>query len=90
MTTPLTFDQQAQHVREYKAWGLKQVTIGTIVRLSPGRLKHDRPCDCRRRRTTFPSPKGGGPIEAWGRSTTTTWRTLFPSPKGGGPIEAWS
>ena len=32
------FDQQAQHVREYKAWGLKQVTIGTIVGLSPGRV----------------------------------------------------
>ena len=28
------FDQQAQDVREYKAWGLKQVTIGAIVGLS--------------------------------------------------------
>ena len=32
------FDQQAQHVHEYKTWGLKQVTIGTIVGLSPGRV----------------------------------------------------
>ena len=32
------FDQQAQDVREYKAWGLKQVTIAALVRLSPGRV----------------------------------------------------
>ena len=32
------FDRQAQDVREYKAWGLKQVTIAAIVRLSPGRV----------------------------------------------------
>ena len=32
------FDQQAQDVREYKAWGLKQVTIGAVVGLSPSRI----------------------------------------------------
>ena len=32
------FDQQAQDVREYKAWGLKQVTIGAVVGLSQGRV----------------------------------------------------
>ena len=32
------FDQQAQHVHELKAWGLKQVTIAAIVGLSPGRV----------------------------------------------------
>ena len=32
------FDQQAQHVREYKAWGLKQVTIGAVVGLSQARV----------------------------------------------------
>ena len=32
------FDRQAQDVRELKAWGLKQSTIGAIVRLSQGRV----------------------------------------------------
>ena len=32
------FDHQAQDVRQLKAWGLKQVTIGAIVGLSPGRV----------------------------------------------------
>ena len=32
------FDRQAQDVREYKAWGLKQVTIAEVVGLSPGRV----------------------------------------------------
>ena len=32
------FDQQAQHVREYKAWGLKQVTIGAVVGLSQSQV----------------------------------------------------
>ena len=32
------FDQQAQDVRELKAWGLKQVTIGAVVGLSPSRV----------------------------------------------------
>ena len=32
------FDQQAQHVREYKAWGLTQSTIGAVVGLSQGRV----------------------------------------------------
>ena len=32
------FDQQAQHVHELKAWGLKQVTIAAIVGLSPSRV----------------------------------------------------
>ena len=32
------FDQQAQHVHEYKAWGLKQVTIGAVVGLSQARV----------------------------------------------------
>ena len=37
----------------------------------------------------FPSPKGGGPIEA-GLTANTQYfvRVAFPSPKGGGPIEA--
>ena len=30
--------QQAQHVHELKAWGLKQVTIAAIVGLSPSRV----------------------------------------------------
>ena len=32
------FDRQAQDVRELKAWGLKQVTIGAVVGLSQGRV----------------------------------------------------
>ena len=32
------FNKQAQNVRELKAWGLKQVTIGAVVNLSPGRV----------------------------------------------------
>ena len=32
------FDQQAQNVRELKAWGLKQVTIGAVAGLSQGRV----------------------------------------------------
>ena len=32
------FDQQAQHVHELKAWGLKQVTIAAVVGLSPSRV----------------------------------------------------
>ena len=32
------FDRQTQDVRELKAWGLKQVTIAAVVRLSPGRV----------------------------------------------------
>ena len=32
------FDQQAQDVRDLKAWGLKQVSIGAIVGLSQGRV----------------------------------------------------
>ena len=32
------FDRQAQDVRELKAWGLKQSTIGAVVRLSQGRV----------------------------------------------------
>ena len=32
------FDRQAQDVREYKAWGLKQVTIGAVVGLSQARV----------------------------------------------------
>ena len=32
------FDQQAQDVRKLKAWGLKQVTIGAVVSLSPSRV----------------------------------------------------
>ena len=32
------FDQQAQDVREYKAWGLKQVTIAALVRLSQSQV----------------------------------------------------
>ena len=32
------FDRQAQDVRQLKAWGLKQVTIGAVVGLSPGRV----------------------------------------------------
>ena len=32
------FDHQAQDVHQLKAWGLKQVTIGAVVRLSPGRV----------------------------------------------------
>ena len=32
------FDQQVQDVRKLKAWGLKQVTIGAVVGLSPGRV----------------------------------------------------
>ena len=32
------FEQQAQNVRELKAWGLKQVTIGAVVRLSQERV----------------------------------------------------
>ena len=32
------FDQQAQDVRNLKAWGLKQVTIAAVVGLSPGRV----------------------------------------------------
>ena len=32
------FNQQAQDVRDLKAWGLKQVTIGAIVGLSQGRV----------------------------------------------------
>ena len=30
--------QQAQHVHELKAWGLKQVTIAAVVGLSPSRV----------------------------------------------------
>ena len=37
----------------------------------------------------FPSPKGGGPIEAWDRLAEAVANYVdFPSPKGGGPIEA--
>ena len=32
------FDQQAQHVHELKAWGLKQVTIAAVLGLSPSRV----------------------------------------------------
>ena len=32
------FDHQSAEVRRLKAWGLKQVTIGSIVGLSPGRV----------------------------------------------------
>ena len=32
------FDQQAQDVRELRAWGVKQTTIGDIVGLSQGRV----------------------------------------------------
>ena len=32
------FEQQARNVRELKAWGLKQVTIGAVVGLSPSRV----------------------------------------------------
>ena len=32
------FDHQAADVRQLKAWGLKQVTIGAVVGLSPGRV----------------------------------------------------
>ena len=32
------FDQQAQDVRQLKAWGLKQVTIGAVIGLSPSRV----------------------------------------------------
>ena len=32
------FEQQARDVRELKAWGLKQVTIGAVVGLSQGRV----------------------------------------------------
>ena len=32
------FDQQAQDVRELRAWGTKQVTIGAVVGLSQGRV----------------------------------------------------
>ena len=38
MTTPLTLTSKPNTCIEYKAWGLKQVTIGTIVGLSPGRV----------------------------------------------------
>ena len=37
----------------------------------------------------FPSPKGGGPIEAGAvLICAKRWLKTFPSPKGGGPIEA--
>ena len=32
------FEQQARDVRELKAWGLKQITIGAVVGLSQGRV----------------------------------------------------
>ena len=32
------FDHQAQDVHQYKAWGLKQVTIAAVVDLSPSRV----------------------------------------------------
>ena len=32
------FHKQAQNVHELKAWGLKQMTIAAVVRLSPGRV----------------------------------------------------
>ena len=32
------FHKQAQNVHELKAWGLKQITIAAVVRLSPGRV----------------------------------------------------
>ena len=32
------FHKQAQDVHELKAWGLKQITIAAVVRLSPGRV----------------------------------------------------
>ena len=32
------FEQQARNVRELKAWGLKQITIGAVVGLSPSRV----------------------------------------------------
>ena len=40
-------------------------------------------------RGVFPSPKGGGPIEApCVTSAKSAGAQSFPSPKGGGPIEA--
>ena len=32
------FDRQVQDVKELRAWGLKQVTIGAVVELSPSRV----------------------------------------------------
>ena len=32
------FDQQAQDVRQLKAWGLKQITIAAVIGLSPSRV----------------------------------------------------
>ena len=32
------FDHQAADVRELKGWGLKQVTIGAVMELSPSRI----------------------------------------------------
>ena len=51
-------------------------------------LKRSPAGNCQQLVGRFPSPKGGGPIEAGNAPRFTTVEALFPSPKGGGPIEA--
>ena len=50
-----------------------------------------KPCPSEKKRKShrcFPSPKGGGPIEASHHRLFPAPQANFPSPKGGGPIEA--